>query len=222
MIYPFDERREVLPFVPVSARVVLDVGCGRGGFGFALRREGPARTLWAVEPDPDLAAEAAHHYDGMLTGTYPEALDSDGSGRPAGPDGPGVRFDCIVFNDVLEHLVDPWAVLRDTVRHLAPGGTVVASIPNVRNARTVARLVVRGDWTYVDMGVLDRTHLRFFTRRTVRALFEDSGYEVEALAGINVLGRSRSRAARALPALVGEFAYMGFAIRAHPIRYGPA
>ena len=180
----------MLPFVPSTARCILDVGCGRGGFGYALRESDPTRTIWAVESETDFAATASAHYDEMVVGVFPEALSTD----PSPP-----RFDCIVFNDVLEHQVDPWETLRTTKQLLTADGTVVASIPNVRNLRTVFDLAVRGDWTYVEMGVLDRTHLRFFTRRTTVALFEDSGYEVEALAGINALGRSRLPIARALP-----------------------
>lgn len=202
-LYPFDERREVLPYVPGAAARVLDVGCGRGGFGLALRRANPNRTIWAIEEHPDFAAAAAPYYDRMLLGSFPDALTASG----------GARFDCIVFNDVLEHLVDPWAALDAAAAHLSPGGAVVASIPNVRNVRTVVDLVVRGDWTYVDMGVLDRTHLRFFTRKTIRNLFESAGMRVEDMGGINSIGR-RFPVGRHLPKVIGDFAYSGFAVRA--------
>jgi 2-polyprenyl-3-methyl-5-hydroxy-6-metoxy-1,4-benzoquinol methylase len=203
--YPFSERPEILPFVPASARAVLDVGCGPGGFGAALRREDPSRLIWAVEEDGQAAAAAEPHYDRVVVGTFPMALC-----------GEGARFDCVVFNDVLEHMVDPWATLRSTVPMLAPGGVVVASIPNVRNVRVVIDLVVRGDWTYTDLGILDRTHLRFFTSRTIRSLFEDCGFVVDALRGINALGHLRFPRRNVLPLLLKEFAYTGFAIRARP------
>lgn len=203
--YPFSGREEMLAFVPAGARTVLDVGCGPGGFGAALRRADPTRTVWAVEVSPDAVAEARPHYDRIIAGAFPEALA--GAER---------RFDCIVFNDVLEHLVDPWATLRATVPHLGPGGTVVASIPNVRNIRVVADLVLRGRWTYTDLGVLDRTHLRFFTARTIRDLFADSGFAVERLQGINVTGSGRFRFGRAIRFALGEFAYTGFGVAAVP------
>ena len=203
--YPFSGREEMLPFVPAGARTVLDVGCGPGGFGAALRRADPTRTLWAVEAAPAAAAEARPHYDRVIAGTYPDALAATGQ-----------RFDCVVFNDVLEHLVDPWATLRATLPHLAPGGTVVASIPNVRNIRVVVDLVLRGRWTYTELGVLDRTHLRFFTARTIRELFADSGFAVERLEGINVTGSGRFRFGRALRFALGEFAYTGFGVEAGP------
>jgi SAM-dependent methyltransferase len=156
-----------------------------------------------VEQSAVFAREAAAHYDELIVGAFPDAL----AGR-------GMRFACIVFNDVLEHMVDPWSALRRARDHLRPDGVVVASIPNVRNARTVFDLVVRGRWTYVDMGVLDRTHLRFFTKNSVDSLFRDSGYSVDRLYGINALGRSRPPLGSILPKLLGEFAYTGLAIRA--------
>ena len=205
MGYPFTERREMLGFVPPAARSVLDVGCGPGGFGAAHRQDDPTRELWAVEVNEDVAAGAARHYDRLVVGPFPEALG-----------GAGKTFDCVVFNDVLEHTVDPWAVLRATVPLLAPAGVVVASIPNVRNVTVVADLVLRGKWTYRDVGILDRTHLRFFTSRSIRDLFADCGFDIEKLAGINPVGESHAGGAWLGPLVLREFAYRGFGVRAAP------
>jgi 2-polyprenyl-3-methyl-5-hydroxy-6-metoxy-1,4-benzoquinol methylase len=197
----------MLAFVPGSARTILDVGGHSGGFAHTLRGDDPSRVLWGVEADAEVAALAGPQYDRLLVGPYPGAL--------AGVD---VRFDCIVFNDVLEHMVDPWTALRATVAHLAPDGVVVASIPNVRNVKVVLRLVVLGDWTYTDMGVLDRTHVRFFTRRTIRSSFAHCGFAVDRLEGINPVGGDRVLPAKVAPILLGDFAYTGFAVRARPLR----
>ncbi len=205
--YPFSARPEMLAFVPGTARTVLDVGCGPGGFGQALRQADPARKreLWAVEADPAVAAEAAPYYDTMVTGLFPEAL----AGRER-------TFDCIVCNDVLEHVADPWATLRATRPLLAPGGVVVASIPNVRNIRVVVDLVLRGRWTYTDIGIMDRTHLRFFTGASIRDLFSESGYTVEMIKGINAVGGSTFPGEATWRFLLRDFAYTGFAVRATP------
>jgi 2-polyprenyl-3-methyl-5-hydroxy-6-metoxy-1,4-benzoquinol methylase len=203
--YPFQGRTEMLSFVPPAARTLLDVGCHLGGFGQTLRRDDPSRQLWAVEADPEHAARASPHYDHMVVGTYPDALA-----------GITTKFDCVVFNDVLEHMVDPWAAVRDTMSYLSPRGVVVASIPNVRHVKIVTKLVLWGDWTYTDMGVLDRTHLRFFTQRTIRSLFADCGYVIERLEGINSIGHTRFRLWKAFPLLFGELAWTGFAVRARP------
>jgi len=90
------------------------------------------------------------------------------------PDG---YFGCILFADVLEHTVDPWDVLRRSRRLLSPDGVVIASIPNIGHITTVAKIIF-DRFEYQDWGLLDRTHLRFFTRHTVRGLFRESGYEV--------------------------------------------
>ena len=203
--YPFCERPEMLAFVPPAARTVLDVGCGPGGFGQSLRNDDASGELWAVEVDEEVAAGAARFYDRLLVGAFPDALA-----------GAGKTFDCVVFNDVLEHTVDPWAVLRSTVPILAPGGVVVASIPNVRNVSVVLDLVIRGNWTYRDLGILDRTHLRFFTSRSIRALFADSGFGVETIKGINAVGENHLLGPRFWSLLLREFAYTGFGLPRRP------
>lgn len=203
--YPFSPRAEVAPFVPRSARSILDVGCGLGGFGATLRAQRPSLKLWGMETDRRAIEEASRHYDHLIAGTFPKDLPND---TPS--------FDCIVFNDVLEHMVDPWAALSAAVQHLTNDGAVVASIPNVRFGRTVLDLVVRGDWAYTDSGILDRTHLRFFTRRTAHQLLETSGYSVHSVHGINWIGHARSSWSRIIPRLLGDFAYTGFVLVATP------
>lgn len=139
-----------------------------------------------IEIDPTTAADAAARLDEVIVGRYPDDLPVD------------ARFDCIVFNDVLEHMADPWSALEATVVHLHPGGTVVASIPNVRNVEVVYPLVTRGTWRYHDQGLLDRTHLRFFTKSSMRDLFEDSGFVVIQQIPLRTHGATRSRIARAV------------------------
>lgn len=197
----------MLPLVPHASGAVLDVGCGRGGFGRSLRVSGRARIIWALEENKAFSRAVIPHYDEVITGTFPDALI-----------GHSMRFDCIVFNDVLEHMVDPWEALRQARSYLTPRGSVVASVPNVRNARTVFNLSVRGDWTYVDMGVLDKTHLRFFTKRTVHTLFREAGYEVEAIRGINPMGQSHFPLGYVLPLLLRDMAFTGFGVRARPVK----
>ena len=90
------------------------------------------------------------------------------------------RFDAIVFGDVLEHLNDPLAALRLAIASLAPAGLVLVSVPNV--AHLFVRLsLLLGRFDYADRGILDRTHLRFFTRRTFLSLLAEAGLVVETL-----------------------------------------
>ncbi|HSV54430.1 MAG TPA: class I SAM-dependent methyltransferase [Burkholderiaceae bacterium] len=168
------ERGEMLPFVPGTACRILEIGCGEGLFAAALKRQRPVEII-GIEPFAEAAREAATRIDQVHCVEIEQGLAKLH----------GEAFDCVVCNDVLEHLVDPWEVLRKLRALLRPGGTVVASIPNVRYMPVLKSLVLQGGWEYQDAGVLDRTHLRFFTQSGIRALFSQSGYRVNALQGIN-------------------------------------
>lgn len=201
-VYPYAERHEVVDLVPPSVNHLLDVGCSRGGFGAALRRRRPEMRLVGIEADADAAAEAAAHYDHVITGSFPDAL-------------PPSTYDCIAFNDVLEHLIDPWSALSTAADLLDENGVVLASIPNVRALRNLIDLNIRGEWRYQEMGILDRTHLRFFTRRSMVRLFEESGFEVISVHGIFPLG-SRWRLAPLLTRVLRDIAYLEFVVVARP------
>lgn len=166
-------RREMLEFVPLAANSVLDVGCGDGSFGELLKQR-QICSVTGLEFVAAAASKAEARLDRVIIGSAEIE-------HPFGEE----SFDCIVFNDVLEHLVDPWAAVSRFARALRKGGCMVASIPNVRYFRVLKALVQDKTWTYTDKGVLDRTHLRFFTRKTIPGLFEPAGLRVETLAGIN-------------------------------------
>jgi 2-polyprenyl-3-methyl-5-hydroxy-6-metoxy-1,4-benzoquinol methylase len=182
----------MLRFVPDGVRRILDVGCGAGVFGAGLRRRPNRPEVWGVEPHEDAAAEAARRLDRVVLGRYPEVIDE--------LEGP---FDCVVFNDVLEHLVDPWDALRRTQGVAGPDGCVVASIPNLRNWRSILDLVRHGDFPYASSGVHDVTHLRWFTRRSAVAAFEEAGWRVDRAEMTNPF---RFPKARVLGPLLAPFA----------------
>ena len=92
--------------------------------------------------------------------------------------GSAAPFDAVLCLDVLEHLLDPWTVLEGLAGHLAPGGTAIVSIPNIRFHKALLPLLLWGDWAYEERGVLDSTHLRFFTRKTAMELVRGAGLEV--------------------------------------------
>lgn len=167
-------RREMLAFVPKGVAAVLEIGCGTGAFGALVKRERSCRYV-GVELFESAAEQARPRLDEVhVLNVEKEAL-------------PFARasFDCLVCNDVLEHLVDPWAVLARLVTFLRPGGYIVSSTPNVRFSEVVKDLVFRKRWEYREQGVLDRTHLRFFTESSVRAMFEGAGAKVLEIRGIN-------------------------------------
>ena len=98
---------------------------------------------------------------------------------------PGRYFYCVTCKEVLEDLVDPYKGLIAIKRLLAPGGTVVCSIPNIRYFRNFFNFVIKGEWHYEDAGIMDKTHLRFFTKKSIAEMFESLGYHVLRLEGIN-------------------------------------
>jgi GT2 family glycosyltransferase/2-polyprenyl-3-methyl-5-hydroxy-6-metoxy-1,4-benzoquinol methylase/tetratricopeptide (TPR) repeat protein len=163
------ERPELVALVPESARDVLDIGCGAGRLGAALKARQGARVT-GVECDPAAAQAARARLDRVVEGDV-EALEPDW--------GPGA-FDAAVCGDVLEHLRDPAALLRKVHTWLRPGGALVVSVPNVRH-HSVVRGLLAGHWTYQAAGLLDRTHLRFFTRRELEKLLFRAGFRLTAL-----------------------------------------
>lgn len=170
------DRPEMLIYVPQGGQRVLEVGCGEGGFGALLKERGGI-TVVGIEPVEAAAKVAVHRLDRVWQMGIEEGI------RQLADE----RFDSIVCNDVLEHLLDPWEVLRGLRPLIAPGGVLVASIPNVRYMPVLKELVLEGLWRYQERGVMDKTHLRFFTQRSIKELFDHSGYLMERIEGINQL-----------------------------------
>lgn len=154
-------RAEIFPHLPPRFSRLLDVGCGAGATVAAIRAaagaEGPA-WVGGIELDEAAAAEAEAHCDRVWQGDI-EASRFDEE------IGPG-SLDVILCLDVLEHLADPWSVVRRLSPLLVPGGRLIVSVPNIRNWKFLWRLTTKADFRYRDAGLLDRTHLRFFVRPT--------------------------------------------------------
>lgn len=162
--YGAQANPDLLSRIPLDARMLLDVGAGAGGLGAAFRRRNPAAILHAVEPDPVLADHAAGHYDMV------HRIDIETTAPPLPPG----SLDALVFGDVLEHLRDPWAVLRRDAALLAEDGVLLACVPNIEHWSFAARLLT-GRWRYEEMGLFDRTHLRWFTRAGMKQALEQAG-----------------------------------------------
>ena len=162
-------RPEVAALVPANARRILDVGCGGGALG-ALLKQRDGVEVWGIEAEPEAAERARTRLDHVITADLDaiEALPPDAG-----------SFDCIICADVLEHLMDPERTLDALLRSLAPGGALVASIPNIRHQEIVLDLLVHGRWRYQPSGILDATHLRFFTATEIDALVGRLGLSIE-------------------------------------------
>lgn len=174
---------QVAALAPAAAARALDVGAAEGHVARALRAARPGLELWAVEPDA--AARAA--LEGAADRVF-AALDD----VPPGP-----TFDLALLLDVLEHVVDPAALLAEVAARVRRGGLLLVSVPNVAHW-SVRGALLAGEFPYSGRGLLDRTHLRFFTRRSLRALLAGAGLELEREAG------SIAPVELALPAALAE------------------
>ena len=160
---------DLLALVPVDATRIVEVGCGNGAMAREYRKRNPSCEYVGIEVDP-LYAEASRFYcDKVLVGSI-ESL-SDDVFQSLFPS------TCWIFGDVLEHLYDPWAVLRRIRAPLTPGSCIVACLPNAQHWSVQARLNC-GEFVYEDLGLMDRTHIRWFTRKTALRLFESTGFRV--------------------------------------------
>jgi len=165
--YYTSERPDLVALVPEKARRVLDIGCCRGGYGRLLKRERPGVSVTGIELNPVLAAHAEADYDRVIARPLEEArLDE--------------RFHVVNMGDVIEHLYDPWKMLRKIHTLVEPGGHLVGSIPNVAHWSLV-RALLDGDLTYIPFGLLCVGHIRFFTERTFLELLEETGFVPDCL-----------------------------------------
>lgn len=174
MSYYRSERSEMLPFIPEKAQHFVDLGCGAGNFGAFLRQTRPGCSVIGVEIHSQSAIEARDRLDNVIELPVELALDSMEA----------ASIDCVICNDVLEHLVDPWAVCRQIKRILRQDGAIVASIPNVRHFPVFKKYFFDSEWKYEKWGVLDRTHLRFFTKSSIEHLFSETGFYIKNIEGI--------------------------------------
>lgn len=164
-------RREIESLLPPELSRVLEIGCGNGATLEWLKREKGCRWACGIEIAEEPAEKAKEIADFFIQGDI-ERIDipiTRGS------------LDLVLCLDVLEHLYDPWNVVERLSMLLRPGGIMISSIPNVRHPSVVIPLLFFNKWDYVPAGILDRTHLRFFTRETAIELFEPSGLKVDKI-----------------------------------------
>jgi len=172
--YYQSNREDMLKYVPPGTKTSLEFGCGYGGFSALVKDKFDAET-WAVEINEEAAHEAEKTLDKVINNDAAKSLD----------DIPENYFDCIILFDILEHLLDPSALLSALKNKLSNKGVIVASIPNIRYYRTFFDLVIHGNWDYKDHGILDRTHLRFFTYKSIVKMLKLLDFEILVLEGIH-------------------------------------
>jgi 2-polyprenyl-3-methyl-5-hydroxy-6-metoxy-1,4-benzoquinol methylase len=175
----YSKNRSVMrQFLPDSYAKVLEVGCGAGIFSSSLKE---GCEVWGIEPNQNSASAASESLSKVLQGTYESVADS----LPEG------YFDLIICNDVIEHMCDHVSFLRSIKKKLRSNGHIVGSLPNVRHYRNLYELLILKDWKYRSEGILDSTHFRFFTEKSMEQIFEQEGYTIEYMKGINPKSMSR-------------------------------
>jgi SAM-dependent methyltransferase len=166
-------RSDMIARLRRAPSVMLDVGCGAAATGAEIKRLYPGAHVTGIEMNPEAAALAEGRVDRIIVGNV-ETLDFEKAGiRPS-------SVDLIFFPDVLEHLYDPWRLLVRLKAFLTPDAQVLASVPNIRNLWLLSQLA-GGSWQYEEDGLLDVTHIRFFTKKSVLGLFQQTGYLIEKL-----------------------------------------
>jgi len=162
-------RTDILRHVPDDAKSVLSVGCGAG---FTERELvlGGARVV-GIERDPAAAAAAVENGLSVICNSVANANAQLS----------GMVFDCMIYGDVLEHLLEPGSVLKSHVQFLRPGGRIIISAPNFRHYKVFWHLFIKGVIPYADAGLFDRTHVCFTTRRLVEGWVRDAGLTIHAV-----------------------------------------
>ena len=169
-------RPEVQRLVSRRAKRILDVGCATGKVGAGIKARQGAE-VWGIECNAQAAAVAAKHLNRVLEAPVEQALAQ----LPPG------HFDSIILADVLEHLADPGSVLASLAEKLTPSGELIVSLPNVGHW-SVLQGLLQGSWEYQDAGILDRTHLKFFTRKSALSLFAAAGFCATSVTPIALAG----------------------------------
>lgn len=163
---------DLLRLIPTTRKNIVDVGCGGGALARALKARDPLTSVIGIEIDPEYSQIASRFCDLCLT------LDIEAAGDHFWAT--YANRDCWIFGDLLEHLKDPWTLLRTVYEVVRPGTYVVACIPNAQHW-TVQTKLCAGEFWYQEVGLLDKTHLRWFTRKTIINLFGQSGFVIEAM-----------------------------------------
>lgn len=158
-------NQPLLRAVPAKALKILEVGCAQAHLGAALKQQNPQRRVLGIEIQPEAAKIAARNIDRVFVADIQRETPEIEPGS----------LDCILFGDVLEHLIEPGQVLEKVGHWLAPGGIILCSLPNFQHHSIVTALLA-GDLQYTSAGLLDATHLRFFTLSTMQKLLLDAGY----------------------------------------------
>jgi len=164
-------RDDLIQMIEGEGNRILDIGCGEGHTGWTLKKSGKAKEVVGIELIEGPAQIAESRLDKVIQGNVEDMTLPFQS----------EYFDYIILADVVEHLIDPWRVIKELSRFLSRKGFLIASIPNIGYWRVLKDLILFDKWEYQKEGILDRTHLRFFTKKSMMAMMKEAGLEVEVI-----------------------------------------
>ena len=166
--YYNERREEIIPIIPPNTKTFLDLGCARGNFGRLIKSKIPGSYVVGIEQNEHEAHIAQNKLDKVIIGNVLNSCIDE-------------KFDCVTCLDMLEHIVDPEALLLKIKNDfLTPNGVLVLSIPNIGHWSIIEDLLA-GRWDYIPAGTLCTTHLRFFTLHTIKNLLKESGFRVKSV-----------------------------------------
>lgn len=166
-------RNDILTLIPDNVNKVLDVGCSIGTLGEQIKQSNNNVEVIGVEINEQMAKVAKEKLDSVII----EDAENINLADYFSPN----YFDCIIFADILEHLENPWDVLKNATSFLNNEGVIIASIPNVRHCTTTANLLFKAYWPYRERGIHDKSHLRFFTLKNIRELFQHANLKIVSI-----------------------------------------
>lgn len=174
--YSANGRKELIDYIDIeqSGCAILDIGCAFGGNFVIIKEKNPSANLCGIEINSETACIAKGFADVRNN-------DIEKYFVPEWKE----YFDYVIMGEVIEHLVDPWSALKKVREMIKPGGSIIASIPNVLHISVIYSLL-QGNFTYTDSGIQDRTHMRFFTRKEIIKLFEYAGFSTKIVGGCRV------------------------------------
>jgi len=169
--YYRSKRPEIAQFLPKQYANVLEVGCGEGYFATNLN---PSCEVWGIEPVYNIAKNALQRLNKVMIGSYKEVCDQL----------PNHYFDLVICNDVIEHMENHDQFFQSIKEKMKQNAYLVGSVPNVRYVYNLHELLIEKDWLYKDSGILDRTHLRFFTEKSLKRTLNEHGFLIESFKGL--------------------------------------
>ncbi len=213
--YFFQRRGEIIALIPERRRRILEIGCGAGIFAASI--EG-AEEIWGIEPTAHAAEQAARRLFKVICAPF-DIGKSELSEQ---------YFDIVICNDVIEHMHDHDYFFEEIKKFIAPGGVLIGSIPNVRYYYNIYNILFHKEWQYADLGILDKSHLRFFTENSLLKCLSAHQFDIEIFYGINSAIRNTKSIRENIVATVvslvmiisfgfnNDIQYLQFAFRVRP------